>query len=219
MAKKKTSASKTAKAAPKKTARKKTSTTAGKTATKSKKKRQAKTAARPAARKKSKPAAKSAKPAGKRARPAAKRTAKPKRRATAKSQAPAEKRGAVDAYVSKLNDWRRDCVAGLRKMIKKSAPESTESVKGSQPVYEHHGPFAWIKAHAKHVNLGFWRGKELPDPRRLLRGTGEKMRHIKLSNLKDAGKKELQEFVRLAAQLNELKGNPARPKKSKSKSK
>ena len=104
-------------------------------------------------------------------------------------------------------------------MIRKAAPQASEKVERSQSVYEHHGPFAWIKAHAKHVNLGFWRGVELPDPRKLLRGTGKKMRHIKLGSLKDAGMKELREFVHLAARLNETKGSPTRRGKTKSKRK
>ena len=45
------------------------------------------------------------------------------------------------------------------------------------------------------------------------------MRHIKLSSLKEAGKKELSELVRVAAKLNELKGNPTRSAKSKAKHK
>jgi hypothetical protein len=104
-------------------------------------------------------------------------------------------------------------------MIRTAAPKASEKVKGSQPVYEHHGPFAWIKAHARHVNLGFWRGVELPDPRKLLKGTGQKMRHIKLKNLKEASKRELQELVRVAARLNELKGSPTRRAKKTTKRK
>ncbi len=145
--------------------------------------------------------------------PATKRTAK---LATVRMPPPDK---SVEGYLATLNDWRRDVVASLRKMIQKAAPKASENVKWSQPVYEHHGPFAWIKAHAKHVNLGFWRGVELPDPRKLLEGTGNKMRHIKLGSLKDAGKKELQELVRVAAKLNEIKGNPTRPAKGKAKHK
>ena len=146
-------------------------------------------------------------------KPATKGTAKLK---TVKMPPPDK---SVEGYLATLNDWRRDVVASLRTMIQRTAPKASEKVKWSQPVYEHHGPFAWIKAHAKHVNLGFWRGVELPDPRKMLQGTGNRMRHIKLSSLKDAGKKELQELVRVAAKLNEIKGNPTRPAKGKAKHK
>ena len=146
-----------------------------------------------------------------------KKTKKPTATKAIEKNPPVEK--SVEGYLSTLNGWRKDAVASLRTMIQKAAPESSEKVEKSQPVYEHHGPFAWIKAHTKHVHLGFWRGVELPDPRKLLQGTGDKMRHIKLSSLKDAGKKELRELVRIAAKLNEIKGSPTRPAKGKAKHK
>jgi len=40
--------------------------------------------------------------------------------------------------------------------------------------------FAYVDAFTAHVNLGFFRGAQLPDPARLLEGTGKYMRHVKL---------------------------------------
>ena len=40
--------------------------------------------------------------------------------------------------------------------------------------------FAYIGAFRSHVNVGFFRGAELPDPHNLLEGTGKYMRHVKL---------------------------------------
>ena len=40
--------------------------------------------------------------------------------------------------------------------------------------------FAYTSVHATHVNIGFHRGAELPDPARLLQGSGKRMRHVKL---------------------------------------
>ena len=40
--------------------------------------------------------------------------------------------------------------------------------------------FAYTSVHAAHVNLGFYRGAELPDPAGLLQGGGKRMRHVKL---------------------------------------
>lgn len=40
--------------------------------------------------------------------------------------------------------------------------------------------FAYVNAFTAHVNVGFFRGAELPDPERLLQGTGRFMRHVKL---------------------------------------
>lgn len=40
--------------------------------------------------------------------------------------------------------------------------------------------FAYVDAFPSHVNVGFFRGAELPDPGGLLEGTGRFMRHVKL---------------------------------------
>lgn len=40
--------------------------------------------------------------------------------------------------------------------------------------------FAYVDAFTAHVNVGFFRGADLPDPARLLQGTGKFMRHVKL---------------------------------------
>ena len=40
--------------------------------------------------------------------------------------------------------------------------------------------FAYVNAFRAHVNVGFFRGAEIADPRGLLEGTGRFMRHVKL---------------------------------------
>ena len=41
-------------------------------------------------------------------------------------------------------------------------------------------PFAYVNVFKSHVNVGFYRRADLPDPTGLLRGTGKRMRHVKL---------------------------------------
>jgi len=41
--------------------------------------------------------------------------------------------------------------------------------------------FAYVNAFKAHVNVGFFRGTEIADPKGLLEGTGKFMRHVKLS--------------------------------------
>ncbi|MGB2591413.1 MAG: DUF1801 domain-containing protein [Candidatus Acidiferrum sp.] len=41
-------------------------------------------------------------------------------------------------------------------------------------------PFGYVNVFASHVNVGFFQGASLPDPVRLLQGTGKFMRHVKL---------------------------------------
>jgi hypothetical protein len=40
--------------------------------------------------------------------------------------------------------------------------------------------FGYVNAFTVHVNVGFFRGAELPDPKDLLEGTGRLMRHVKI---------------------------------------
>ncbi|MFY9676181.1 MAG: DUF1801 domain-containing protein [Terriglobales bacterium] len=41
-------------------------------------------------------------------------------------------------------------------------------------------PFGYVNVFTAHVNVGFFQGAGLPDPARLLQGTGRFMRHVKL---------------------------------------
>ena len=41
-------------------------------------------------------------------------------------------------------------------------------------------PFGYVNAFTSHVNVGFFQGAGLPDPARLLQGSGKFMRHVKL---------------------------------------
>jgi len=40
--------------------------------------------------------------------------------------------------------------------------------------------FGYVNVFTSHVNVGFFQGAALPDPARLLQGTGQFMRHVKL---------------------------------------
>lgn len=42
--------------------------------------------------------------------------------------------------------------------------------------------FGYVNAFTAHVNVGFFRGAEIADPRGLLVGTGRLMRHVKLGS-------------------------------------
>ena len=41
--------------------------------------------------------------------------------------------------------------------------------------------FAYVNVFTSHVNVGFFQGASLPDPARLLQGSGKYMRHVKLT--------------------------------------
>jgi hypothetical protein len=114
----------------------------------------------------------------------------------------------VDEYIAAFDDWRTDAMKRLREIVKKGAPHSAVGIKWAQPVWEWNGPMIWMKAYPKHVDIGFWRGTEMDDPKKVLTGDGERMRHIKITSVDDIPADALRELVKQAVQLNTAKGNP-----------
>jgi hypothetical protein len=114
----------------------------------------------------------------------------------------------VDEYIAAFDDWRTDAMKRLREVVKEGAPHSAVGIKWAQPVWEWNGPMIWMKAYPKHVDIGFWRGTEMDDPKKVLTGDGERMRHIKITSVKDIPADALRDLVKQAVQLNTAKGNP-----------
>jgi hypothetical protein len=64
----------------------------------------------------------------------------------------------------------RDCGDDVRELLHDGHPTACVA----------DAAFAYVNAFKAHVNVGFFRGAELADPRGLLEGTGKYMRHVKL---------------------------------------
>jgi hypothetical protein len=64
--------------------------------------------------------------------------------------------------------------------------------------------FAYVNAFRAHVNVGFFRGAELPDPNGLLEGTGKFMRHVKLRPQGDVDTTALLKLINTA--YTDMKG-------------
>jgi hypothetical protein len=58
--------------------------------------------------------------------------------------------------------------------------------------------FGYVNAFKAHVNVGFFRGTELSDPKGLLEGTGKFMRHVKLSPERDVDDGALRNLIQTA---------------------
>ena len=82
-------------------------------------------------------------------------------------------------------------ISAVRKFVKKTSPSLSESVKWSNGVYlGKEWPVLFLYADKDHLQLGFFSGSELPDPKRLLQGSrsAKYVRHIKVykpGDLKD----------------------------------
>jgi hypothetical protein len=68
---------------------------------------------------------------------------------------------------------------------------------GPKKMSEH---FCYIGAHKEHVNLGFYRGANLPDPDGLMEGTGKELRHVKVRDVEEAEQPSLRQLILLSLQ-------------------
>jgi hypothetical protein len=66
--------------------------------------------------------------------------------------------------------------------------------------------FAYIAVYKKCVNLGFAQGTMLPDPHRLLTGTGRLMRHVRISLPADLEREGLTQLLDAAVTLAQNSG-------------
>jgi hypothetical protein len=64
----------------------------------------------------------------------------------------------------------RDCGDEVREILHDGCPNACLG----------DAPFAYVNVFTAHVNVGFFHGASLPDPARLLQGSGKRMRHVKL---------------------------------------
>ena len=119
-----------------------------------------------------------------------------------------------------LLDLLADCSPGvthlalaLRELVLTESPEGEEalySVYAEVIVFKFagrkRGAFCYVAAYSNHVNLGFYLGAQLPDPHRVLKGTGKKMRHIRFDSPDDLRPRYLRTYVRSAIELVGIAG-------------
>lgn len=66
--------------------------------------------------------------------------------------------------------------------MRRAGDDVLESIHDACPVAcVEDAPFGYVNVFTSHVNVGFFTGAFLPDPTRLLQGTGKRMRHVQVS--------------------------------------
>ena len=90
----------------------------------------------------------------------------------------------------------------LREDVVKIDPQTVEVVRlGDRAATYGVGPkkmsegYAYIIPHSKWVNLGFFKGADLPDPAGIMEGTGKKLRHVKVRSVEEAGRHEIRQLI------------------------
>lgn len=114
-----------------------------------------------------------------------------------------------DGYVAALAGWQRMLVERLRKDVLAAAPLD-ERIKWTHLVYFSNGPVLLIRAEAKRVLFGFWRGKRLREIAPRLKPGGKfELATWELREGDSVDADLVATLVREAVRLNAELGNPA----------
>ncbi len=113
-----------------------------------------------------------------------------------------------DAYVASLKGWQRACVEQLRSAVRASATLE-EVIKWGHLVYLSNGPTLMIRAEAKRVLFGFWRGQRLREiDERLTPGGKYEMATIELREGDSVRPAIARRLTKEAIALNRRLGDP-----------
>jgi hypothetical protein len=105
-----------------------------------------------------------------------------------------------DLYLADQPARNRTIIRALRKFVKRFSPELVESVKwGNGCWLKGKAPVAYVYAATEYTQFGFIRGSSLKDPRGLLEGEGQYVRHVKVRKVGDIDEKAFGALLRQAA--------------------
>jgi hypothetical protein len=93
----------------------------------------------------------------------------------------AERDPAIDAWMNEHGGELGAIAHEWFEVMRKCGDEVREILHDGCPVAcLGDAAFGYVNVFTSHVNVGFFQGAVLPDPARLLQGTGKFMRHVKL---------------------------------------
>ena len=109
----------------------------------------------------------------------------------------------VEPWIRKLKPGSKAIVQPLHGLIRSAGPTLTSGLKWGNPFYSGNGMVCFIMVATHHVNLGFVRGKDLRDSKKLLlAGTSKTMRMLRFTSPKDIQPAAVKAFVKAAVALD-----------------
>ena len=115
-----------------------------------------------------------------------KTTKKPAKTASGRKPMKMKAYATFDLYLADRPPLHQKIIQALRGFVARKAPDLQESVKwGNGCWLKGKTPAAYVYSAEDYVQFGFIRGSMLKDPKNLLHGDGQYVRHIKLHGVKD----------------------------------
>jgi hypothetical protein len=111
-----------------------------------------------------------------------------------------------DEIVSGVSPKARELALQARALIESVYPAVVEVPWPKQRVIGYGvGPkkmsehFCYISVSENHINVGFMYGAELPDPHKLLEGSGKLLRHVRITRREELENPVLRELLKVAS--------------------
>ena len=105
-----------------------------------------------------------------------------------------------DEYLEAQSPKNQEIIRALRKFVRRIEPKLSEAVKwGNGCWIDSNGPVAYVYSDTAYVQFGFFNGSSLKDPKGLLEGKGQYVRHIKVRNRSSIDEPAFAALLRQAA--------------------
>ena len=107
-----------------------------------------------------------------------------------------------DEYLEAQTPRNQAIIRALRRFVKRIEPKLSEAVKwGNGCWIGSKGPVTYVYSDTEYVQFGFFNGSSLKDPKGLLEGNGQYVRHIKVRNRSAIDDAAFAALLRQAANL------------------
>jgi hypothetical protein len=107
-----------------------------------------------------------------------------------------------DEYLKAQSPGNQHIIRALRQFVKRVEPKLSEDVKwGNGCWIGRNGPVAYVYSDTGYVQFGFFRGSSLRDPKGLLSGKGQYVRHIKVHDRAAISERAFAALLRQAARV------------------
>ena len=105
-----------------------------------------------------------------------------------------------DDYLDAQSPENQAIIRALRRFVSRTAPRLIEAVKwGNGCWVGKNGPVAYVYSDTDSVQFGFFHGSALKDPKGLLEGKGQYVRHIKVRDRSAIDERAFAALLRQAA--------------------
>ncbi len=101
----------------------------------------------------------------------------------------------VTDYIQNASPTQIEILEETRGLIHNSVEGVEEAIKWGFPVFNNGKDFTYLRVAKNHITLGFYHIDKIQDPDALLEGSGNTLKHIKITNLNNDLKNQIRKWL------------------------